>query len=748
MSNYYEKQEGKVKIAEALMERGWKVYGYHADESDSMTDYYSPAYWNGIAVKNGFILVVDINRDEKEQKIERYNPKGNLSIEDREKITKLEAMTQENGATAGEEENAKKLIEKIKEKISDQPAYETIGFIPAHMANPGKCKWHIEKDGKIYDKGTGITKYADIPESWEFDINKMEYTDRYKFYSDYDNVKHERILPEETRKIINDFKALILRFERVVNGMNTMGDGTKETEEKAAEQQGKAGYEKVIENITKKVIKPVQKDNITINVNDVLSFNYHGHYWIVTDIYTNAKNQKCVTYELLGSAKRGYQRLHGTSCKRYYQLESRLIKELEAGTTKIYTLQEVEEVTPVEKWVKVDKSTRKYNTDKKEEQKPQDATKQSEQTRETIKSDIYTITADTDTRDNSNIWVVKLKNRVDTEEFNRIRNDVMKPINGYYSRFKGGFIFKYDPTSKLMPNIEQTAEEVTEQKQEETITDNVIDFEEYKNNNVESNRNNLKIHELDPQLIHRANYNSFAGKRGDLSRSDYESYANKIISWDISQEKKQKILDELYKKWSEILKYEAQHVSVMVAGPARYNAKKLDKGDKILELSHYFVEWFKGLEKQINSSKPIDKIKRITEMIEFCDSRQELDPTNNIIELSVLDNAKFIEYFEKLQSKYNWRKNSTIYKLYEKSKAGEIKEIKKDIIFENADYTVYIEGDRAYIKFTMKPQRQLMVALKSRKWWWNARVNAWSTYLNKLDKEWVSGLSNQYSKYI
>lgn len=36
-------------IAHKLMKLdGWKVYGYHADESDNMTDYYSPAYWNGL----------------------------------------------------------------------------------------------------------------------------------------------------------------------------------------------------------------------------------------------------------------------------------------------------------------------------------------------------------------------------------------------------------------------------------------------------------------------------------------------------------------------------------------------------------------------------------------------------------------------------------------------------------------------------------------------------------------------------
>ena len=45
MSNYYDYRDVKVMIAHKLMTmEGWKVYGYKADESDSMVDYYSPAY--------------------------------------------------------------------------------------------------------------------------------------------------------------------------------------------------------------------------------------------------------------------------------------------------------------------------------------------------------------------------------------------------------------------------------------------------------------------------------------------------------------------------------------------------------------------------------------------------------------------------------------------------------------------------------------------------------------------------------
>lgn len=62
------------------------------------------------------------------------------------------------------------------------------------------------------------------------------------------------------------------------------------------------------------------------------------------------------------------------------------------------------------------------------------------------------------------------------------------------------------------------------------------------------------IKTLNEDLIHRANSVSFGGKRGDLSRSEYTGYAEKILGWPISDEKKQKLLDKLYDKWTEILR--------------------------------------------------------------------------------------------------------------------------------------------------------------------------------------------------
>lgn len=52
MSSYYDYREVKVMIARKLMNmEGWSVYGYHEDESDLMSDYWSPAYWDGVAEK-------------------------------------------------------------------------------------------------------------------------------------------------------------------------------------------------------------------------------------------------------------------------------------------------------------------------------------------------------------------------------------------------------------------------------------------------------------------------------------------------------------------------------------------------------------------------------------------------------------------------------------------------------------------------------------------------------------------------
>lgn len=261
--------------------------------------------------------------------------------------------------------------------------------------------------------------------------------------------------------------------------------------------------------------------------------------------------------------------------------------------------------------------------------------------------------------------------------------------------------------------------------------------------------NDPYIRPLDYLLIHRANSNSMGGTRGDSHNRSYLSYANEILEWDIPVSRKQKLLDDLHKRYSEIMKYDAQHVSVMVAGPARYNARKLDKSDQVLSLSHELAEWFKNVKEQVLSGKKetVDKealIKRIL----FCDETKELDPTVVLAKLATVDNAKFIELYEQMYEKYRWRKNSGIAKLYENSKKGEIKEIRREEVFSDDNITAYTFEDRVFIKYILFPKPQMVKALRSRRWWWNDRERAYSNYPDRVDWEWVRSISERYAKYL
>lgn len=62
---------------------------------------------------------------------------------------------------------------------------------------------------------------------------------------------------------------------------------------------------------------------------------------------------------------------------------------------------------------------------------------------------------------------------------------------------------------------------------------------------------------LSPELIHRANSNSFRGTRGSNSNSSYLAYGQEILDFPIADSRKEKLLAELHKRYSVILNYEA-----------------------------------------------------------------------------------------------------------------------------------------------------------------------------------------------
>lgn len=58
-THWTDKRTAVAMLGAEMARRGWKLYGWKEDRSDSMTDYYEPESWRGLAERDGFVLVVD-----------------------------------------------------------------------------------------------------------------------------------------------------------------------------------------------------------------------------------------------------------------------------------------------------------------------------------------------------------------------------------------------------------------------------------------------------------------------------------------------------------------------------------------------------------------------------------------------------------------------------------------------------------------------------------------------------------------
>lgn len=486
MSTYYEYQDVGVMMAHKLMTMdGWEVFGYHADHSDMMTDYYDPAYWNGIATKNGYTLVVNCSSEAKPKEIRKYNYDGTL--QDRsisEKIAKLEQMTMERGASEQEEESAKKMIEKLRSKASEtSEKYIVTGIIPGHMANPPRMNWHIEKDGVYIAKGNGILKFAHIDSYYRYEgymedmqnfrtMKREEY--RKSLITTYmgrwndDEESAARQADSHIESMEKD-KALMDQFETFINKIDTTCGGMLGEGDRVV-------YEKVKVTKYKKENKVNETENGCVKDGQCFilksSFNYGRNkgyvYRIKATVYEDGKtsyhayklNGK-LTKECTGNANRANHWFIGTMIDGF-------MKWVNKGAIAWCEIQEVKTPYEVEKVVK---KVIKSDTNKTEEK----ATK----TDVDVNKYTYEVTEDTDTRTGEKIYLAKVIEKLSREEYIKV-NQHIKSLGGYYSKFKRAFLFKENPCEKLNATIKETenntADDVTEQTETEityTVTEDV-----------------------------------------------------------------------------------------------------------------------------------------------------------------------------------------------------------------------------------------------------------------------------------
>ena len=477
MSNYYSYKEVKVMIAHKLMMMdGWKVYGYKEDRSDSMTDYFDPANWDGVAEKNGYILCVDVYGAAEPQEIRKYNYSGftyDHSIA--EKIKKLEAMTVERGASEAEEASAKLSIERLQKKAEEAAEnaskYIVVGTVPGHMEHPPKMNWHIEKDGMIIAKGNGILKYAHIWKyygyncdmKWlnEYKQDKKAYADNYTrelisrgYYDTEEDARKntERHIEnlEEDIKLIDKFEAFINKIDTTCGGL--LGDGVI--------------YEKVTITEYKTELKPIETENGEIKEGQLFilksNFNYGCYKGLVYRIHETDYNGKKYYHAYKLNGKLTKECTGNASRNNYWYIGigeyDNLTRYIEKGSISWCELQEVKTPYEVEKVVKKTiKSEKKTSTSTTTE------TVQAEET--SVNSYTYEVSEDTDTRTGEKIYLVKVAEKLSREEYITV-NKYIKSLGGYYSKFKHAFLFKENPSEKLNTTITETTIQTAEPTQD------------------------------------------------------------------------------------------------------------------------------------------------------------------------------------------------------------------------------------------------------------------------------------------
>lgn len=483
MSTYYEYQDVKRMVAHKLMNlEGWTVYGYHADESDSMIDYYSPAYWGGVAEKNGYVLCVNVYGGSKGEDIKKYTNANAVDKSIYDKITKLEEMTVERGATEAEQATAQKRIDVLKTKLSGQEEqakeYVVVGRIPGHMANPPRMNWHIEKDGKYIARGNGILKYSAVhsyytygsysesmkkfkenPQKWLEDL-----TEEFIIRGTYDTEERCKEVAQyrfnemqKDAKLVEQFENFVSKLDVTCGGM--IGNGEQETYKTIT----------VTEYKTETKAKETERGEVAEGQCFIVKSSYFNQgicggyvYRIHADQYTDGATYY-KAYKLNGKLTK---ECHGmaTAANSWFIGEkdgisyNKFMKWINDGALKWCELEEVKTPYEVEKVVKnTSRASRGTKT----------TTTGTGATNEEFNADNYTfeVTEGADTRDNSKIYLVKVVEKLSREEYLQM-NKYIKSLGGYYSKFKHAFLFKDDPTDILRTEKAESVTESAENTQE------------------------------------------------------------------------------------------------------------------------------------------------------------------------------------------------------------------------------------------------------------------------------------------
>lgn len=590
MSNYYEYKDIKVKIMRGLKAKGWTCYGYKPDTSDAMTDYYNPASWEGIAEKEGFVLVIDNNsnsRSGKEIREYDYSKRVNNS----ERIAKLTAMMNDAASTINEKASCAKLIEKEREKASAEIPYKVLETFPVYShGNPKRCNWHIEKDGQIIAKGNGVLACHSY--DWESDVP-----------------------PEVQReKKIND---LIAKFENVLTNNDAL---TTKVVKKPTK------VKKVVKVDTDNITKDMIQDGFTFMFE--VDYNYGNHKGTKYAYIKQYSSSEYYQFSKLGKTLKPSKRFENN---RSFKLE-RLNEMLSKGHICVVKIQEVTEYVEKTVFVKTMR-TEKKKTVKIENTIELGTTETSEQTN--VIDDVKnTDTVNVDTVTHDDIVTITLNEemngielRFDSKPSQSIIDDLK--AHGFRWSSKQKMWYAKQSSERIAfaeglngSKIDTAAEQLKSDSISTTYPNiDIDDLDQYTVSDELQNRlYNSSIFEVDWKTDCKNTFENIQAQAIEvLNKTDNERLIYEIKKYVQSYKKR---YFELYTK---MLNHKANNPSWAVTGRGglnvrRYN-KMQDRYDNMLrkhtELSNEYEKRLGQFQKRINELKVKNINKRVNNINEL-----------------------------------------------------------------------------------------------------------------------------------
>lgn len=248
---------------------------------------------------------------------------------------------------------------------------------------------------------------------------------------------------EEDIKLIDKFETFINKIDTTCGGL--IGEGDSVIYEKVTITEYKT-ENKVVEDAT----GSIKEGQLFILKSNFNYGRFKGYTYRIHETTYEDGQKRYHAYKLNGKKTKECTGQANKSNYWYIYDMEKFLKWFSQGSISWCHIEEVKTPYKVEKVVK--------RTIKAEKRTNISTTTETPQTEETdVNAYTYEISEDTDTRTGEKIYLVKVAEKLNREEYITV-NKYIKSLGGYYSKFKHGFLFKENPAEKLNTTIVETTQ--------------------------------------------------------------------------------------------------------------------------------------------------------------------------------------------------------------------------------------------------------------------------------------------------